>query len=60
MYTFMLLVTVWNPFFNQYEITVLDTRMTGEDCIAAMIDKEPMASVSGSVLSCEFDYFVKH
>lgn len=60
MYTFMLLITFWNPDFNTYEVTVLDTSMTGEDCIAAMVNNELIAAASHSVLSCEFDYFVKH
>ena len=54
MNAFMLIFTiVW---FGESATYVVDSNMTGEDCITAMQDTLQLASAIGGIVSCEFDF----
>jgi len=56
METFMLLLTLWTADNPRPQVDVINTNMTGADCISAMMILEPAVWGNGYILSCEFDY----
>ena len=53
---FILLLTLWTAESAHPDVYVLDSGMSGMDCIEAMIATESEAVELRGILSCEFDY----
>jgi hypothetical protein len=51
---FMILMTIYTLGQQPQEL-VMDSNLTGEDCISGMIEAKKFAEKVGGVLSCEFD-----
>lgn len=51
---FILIAHVWNADTSTLEAYIIDHRMSGEDCIFAMVELQPIIKDNVS-LSCEFD-----
>ena len=56
---FVLLLTVWNIVSPAPDVYVLDSGLTGEECIAAMFDWQSAEDNGLGNLSCKFDYGVE-
>lgn len=52
---FVFLVTVWTADGTPPDVYAMDTGLTGEDCIAALIDYHATAVAMGWSASCEID-----
>lgn len=55
MFTFALIVITWNADGSSADAYVMDSGMTGEDCIQAAIDYDPTANAMGWTVSCELE-----
>ncbi len=53
---FILLLTIWTAETPHPDVYVIDSGMSGTDCIEAMIATEAEAEHLRGILSCEFDY----
>ena len=53
---FAFIVTIWFADGTPPDVYVMDSNLTGEDCIAAMIDYAPTAAAMGWIGSCEIDF----
>lgn len=56
MQTFILLLTLWTAEGPAPIVHVVDSNMSGTDCIQGMIAMESEAIELGGIISCEFDY----
>ena len=54
--TYILLLTIWSADTPQPDVYVLQSGLTGEQCIAGMVDFKPMEDNGVGNLSCEFDH----